>query len=52
MSLDDAGEHMSSRRSGSALARITFCFAWLFGLEPFLTASAESEPRSKRLDRH
>lgn len=34
----------------SALSRVTFCFAWLFGLEPFLTGSAGEMPRS-RLDR-
>jgi len=32
-----------------ALARAAFCFAWLFGLEPFLTASTDDAPK---LDRH
>ena len=32
------------------LARITFCFAWLFGLEPFLTGGA-SEQSSSGIDR-
>ncbi|EEA01768.1 conserved hypothetical protein [Burkholderia sp. H160] len=32
------------------LTRIAFCFAWLFGLEPFLTASPDdaADSRSKR----
>ncbi|REE23413.1 hypothetical protein B0G71_6665 [Paraburkholderia sp. BL27I4N3] len=38
------------RRQTSALSRVTFCFAWLFGLEPFLTGSAGETTRS-RLDR-
>ncbi|WP_258194734.1 hypothetical protein [Paraburkholderia sp. BL18I3N2] len=38
------------QRQISALSRVTFCFAWLFGLEPFLTGSAGEMPRS-RLDR-
>ncbi|WP_259295161.1 hypothetical protein [Paraburkholderia sp. DHOC27] len=32
------------------LARITFCFAWLFGLEAFLSAGATDELPS-RMDR-
>lgn len=27
------------------LARVTFCFAWLFGLEPFLTGGAGETQR-------
>jgi hypothetical protein len=27
------------------LTRVTFCFAWLFGLEPFLTGSTAEPPR-------
>jgi hypothetical protein len=34
-----------------SLTRITFCFAWLFGLEPFLIGSADDAPNSRR-DRH
>jgi hypothetical protein len=37
--------------SVSALTRVTFCFAWLFGLEPFLTGSAEDVWPSS-FDRH
>ncbi|KAA1011598.1 hypothetical protein FVF58_13955 [Paraburkholderia panacisoli] len=44
--LDDAGESVSHREI-RALARVTFCFAWLFGLEPFLTGTADDVPRSK-----
>lgn len=33
------------------LTRVTFCFAWLFGLEAFLTGYADDPSRSK-LDRH
>lgn len=32
------------RRPLSLLARITFCFAWLFGLEPFLIGTADNRP--------
>ncbi|CAH2805022.1 MAG: hypothetical protein PPHEINF_5715 [uncultured Paraburkholderia sp.] len=32
------------RRPLSLLARITFCFAWLFGLEPFLIGAADNRP--------
>jgi hypothetical protein len=49
-SLDAAGEGASRRQIGT-LARVTFCFAWLFGLEPFLTNPTDSESRAK-LDRH
>jgi hypothetical protein len=34
-----------------ALTRVAFCFAWLFGLEPFLTAPPDDVANS-RLDRH
>jgi hypothetical protein len=50
MPLGDAGES-ASRQPASAFARVTFCFAWLFGLEPFLTGSADDLRRST-LDRH
>ncbi|MFM0592043.1 MULTISPECIES: hypothetical protein [Paraburkholderia] len=49
-SAEDVGE-VVPRRQISVLARATFCFAWLFGLEPFLSASADEVPRS-RLDRY
>ncbi|MEX3763883.1 hypothetical protein [Paraburkholderia phenoliruptrix] len=32
------------RRPLCLLARITFCFAWLFGLEPFLVGTADKRP--------
>jgi hypothetical protein len=48
--LDDAGESVS-RPQVRARARFTFCFAWLFGLEPFLTGSASDAPHA-RLERH
>ncbi|MGF6774787.1 hypothetical protein P3T18_007308 [Paraburkholderia sp. GAS199] len=35
----------------SAFTRMTFCFAWLFGLEPFLTGTSNEMPRSS-FDRH
>lgn len=49
-SLDVAEAHEPQRPS-SAFTRMTFCFAWLFGLEPFLTAPETDAPRS-RIDRH
>jgi hypothetical protein len=45
--LDDAGESASLGEI-RALARVTFCFAWLFGLEQFLTGAADDVPRSKQ----
>ncbi|WP_345815427.1 hypothetical protein AAGS40_23800 [Paraburkholderia sp. PREW-6R] len=39
------------RPRAGALTRVTFCFAWLFGLEPFLSNGAEDSP-IPRLDRH
>lgn len=48
--LDGVGETAPQSQPG-ALARVTFCFAWLFGLEPFLIGAAEDAPRS-RFDRH
>ena len=41
--LDDEGE--SPRQTG-AFSRITFCFAWLFGLEPFLSGAVTDATRS------
>lgn len=49
-SLDHVGER-APHREIRALERVTFCFAWLFGLEPFLTGPADDVPRSK-LGRH
>jgi hypothetical protein len=46
MPLDAAGESASQKQAG-AFARVTFCFAWLFGLEPFLSGPADDSPRSK-----
>ncbi|MDR6478792.1 type IV secretory pathway VirB2 component (pilin) [Burkholderia sp. OAS925] len=37
-------------RQLSLLACITFCFAWLFGLEPFLTGAADN-PTTSGADR-
>ena len=50
MPLDGAGD-TGSRKQVGALARVTFCFAWLFGLEPFLTGQPDDQARSP-LDRH
>ncbi|WNC92799.1 hypothetical protein RI103_31805 [Paraburkholderia sp. FT54] len=47
----DGVAESAPQRPVSALARVTFCFAWLFGLEPFLTGSGDEMPRS-RFDRH
>ncbi|CAB3806881.1 hypothetical protein LMG28614_06488 [Paraburkholderia ultramafica] len=44
MPLDNARESVSKRQV-RALARVTFCFAWLFGLEPFLTGPPDDESR-------
>ena len=48
--LDGAGESVPQRRV-RVLTRVTFCFAWLLGLEPFLTEATDDARRS-RLDRH
>ncbi|WP_205299368.1 MULTISPECIES: hypothetical protein [unclassified Paraburkholderia] len=48
--LDGAGEDMP-QRPARALTRAAFCFAWLFGLEPFLAVSTD-DARGSRLDRH
>lgn len=40
---------LESQPRSSVFTRMTFCFAWLFGLEPFLTAPDASH---SRLDRH
>jgi hypothetical protein len=47
----DGGGDTGSRKQVGALARVTFCFAWLFGLEPFLTGQPDDRARSP-LDRH
>jgi hypothetical protein len=49
-SLDDASEDVP-QPPVQALTRVAFWFAWLFGLEPFLTASPDDTADS-RLDRH
>jgi hypothetical protein len=49
-SLDNSEENLPQPPI-RALTRITFCFAWLFGLEAFLTGSSDYAPNSK-LDRH
>lgn len=38
------------RKQVFTLARVTFCFAWLFGLEAFLSGSGDDVPRLH--DRH
>ncbi|MFM0202715.1 hypothetical protein PQR53_22915 [Paraburkholderia fungorum] len=48
--MEDADRSPPQRRF-NALNRATFCFAWLFGLEPFLTATVDEVPRSSG-DRH
>ncbi|EIF35653.1 hypothetical protein BCh11DRAFT_03479 [Burkholderia sp. Ch1-1] len=48
--LEGVGESVPQRQI-SALARVAFCFAWLFGLEPFLTGAGGEVSRS-RSDRH
>jgi hypothetical protein len=35
----------------SPLTRVTFCFAWLFGLEPFLAGGTITQSRSGPGDR-
>ena len=40
-------EASRSQRHGGSLARVTFCFAWLFGLEAFLAGGV---PESTGLD--
>ena len=42
----DATDEAAPSRHASAFTRATFCFAWLFGLEPFLTGSANEASRS------
>jgi hypothetical protein len=38
---DDDGVEQDRQRP---LTRITFCFAWLFGLEPFLLGGTNEQP--------
>ncbi|WP_233837088.1 hypothetical protein [Paraburkholderia sp. ZP32-5] len=45
--LDDADDD-ARRPPVRALARVVFCFAWLFGLEAFLTASPDDAPTFDR----
>ncbi|MGA7779215.1 MAG: hypothetical protein WCA85_16110 [Paraburkholderia sp.] len=40
---DDDGQSQSQPRP---LTRITFCFAWLFGLEPFLLGGTNEQSPS------
>ncbi|CAD6552115.1 hypothetical protein [Paraburkholderia metrosideri] len=42
----DAPNEIAPQKPMRALTRVTFCFAWLFGLEPFLTGSADETLRS------
>jgi hypothetical protein len=47
----DGADTNQLQRPLNAFARVTFCFAWLFGLEPFLTGPADELTRS-RFNRH
>jgi hypothetical protein len=47
----DGADTSQLQRPLNAFARVTFCFAWLFGLEPFLMGSTEEVTRS-RFNRH
>ena len=47
--LGDANEDVPRPRV-RALTRVAFCFAWLFGLDPFLTSSDDAA--NARVDRH
>ncbi|MCC8396710.1 hypothetical protein LJ656_29385 [Paraburkholderia sp. MMS20-SJTR3] len=46
-SLENAAAPLS-RPPMRMLTRVAFCFAWLFGLEPFLSAASEDSSGSKR----
>ncbi|MFL9898127.1 hypothetical protein PQR75_36085 [Paraburkholderia fungorum] len=48
--MEDA-EGSPPQRPFNAFTRVTFCFAWLFGLEPFLAGPVDEVLRS-RGDRH
>ncbi|SMG60741.1 hypothetical protein SAMN06265784_117109 [Paraburkholderia susongensis] len=41
--LDGAGKDRPQRLART-LTRVAFCFAWFFGLEPFLAAPADDAP--------
>ncbi|MEC5409650.1 hypothetical protein VOM14_29375 [Paraburkholderia sp. MPAMCS5] len=43
--LPGAGAQARERRRRRTLTRATFYFAWLFGLEPFLTGTGDDAPR-------
>ena len=49
-SLDDVDEDVPQPPM-RVLTRVAFCFAWLFGLEPFLTTFPDDMPDS-HLDGH
>ncbi len=42
---DAVDDESEPTRQVSAFTRATFCFAWLFGLEPFLTGAASEASR-------
>lgn len=42
-----AADEIATQAPMRMLTRATFCFAWLFGLEPFLTGYADDASRSK-----
>lgn len=48
----DAVDDTPSQKSVRVLTRVTFCFAWLFGLEPFLTGSADDVLHSQSRRQH
>jgi hypothetical protein len=41
----------SPRTTQNLLTRMTFCFAWLFGLEPFLAANSTMTSSRADIDR-
>jgi hypothetical protein len=43
----EADNDIARDKSMRVLTRVTFCFAWLFGLEPFLTGYADDAARSR-----
>jgi hypothetical protein len=48
----DTVDDIAPQKPMRALTRVTFCFAWLFGLEAFLAGSADDAPRAGLDRRH
>jgi hypothetical protein len=42
----DSADEPAPPRHASAFTRVTFCFAWLFGLEAFLTGAPDDASRA------